>query len=71
MRTNGWVNPIDEEHCRRSSGFLLINRLKTATSRYQFSRIGMGHRSIPALVYVSCARFKLNKIELGTNISTQ
>ena len=31
-RTNGCVNPIDKEHYRRASNFLLINRFKTNVS---------------------------------------
>ena len=38
-------DPIDEEHCRRPSSFLLVNRLK-AIVPVRSSRDGVRHRSI-------------------------
>ena len=49
-KTNGCAKPIDEEHCRRPSIFLPINRLKTVVS-VCFFRDGVGRRHIPALIH--------------------
>ena len=73
-RTNGCVNPVHEKYCRRTSNFLLINRVKTNVP-VRFSGESVGNSVDSFVLYLVHAKnnawyINLNIIS-GKNLDTR